>query len=55
MCGHLLVMSDKLGRRKTIISGGLMFVVGGSVQSAAVQIWSIHYKSLTAKNDYLII
>ncbi|XP_062513936.1 glucose transporter GlcP-like [Corticium candelabrum] len=35
------VMSDKLGRRKTIISGGLMFVVGGSVQSAAVQIWMV--------------
>jgi sugar porter (SP) family MFS transporter len=42
------VMSEKLGRRKTIIIGGFLFVIGGTMQSASVRIWMIFFGRVVA-------
>ncbi|XP_065840781.1 uncharacterized protein [Oscarella lobularis] len=50
LAGALLagILSDKLGRRKSIIIGGIGFIVGGAIQSASVELWMIFFGRVVA-------
>ena len=41
-------LSDFIGRRLTIVIGGVVFTIGGAVQSASFFIWWVHGNLIAA-------
>ena len=44
-CIHFIVLADFAGRKRGIMIGGMLFAVGGALQSGAVYLWLVYIKS----------